>query len=70
MWQGPSIWNSGQKGLKLHFLGIRPLIIVVSVGQMFPCIICCGLPCSLVAKYEYLEGKYCLHMQDRSGLIK
>jgi len=45
MWQRPTIWNSGQKRMKSHFLGIRPVIVVVSVGQMFHCITCCGLPC-------------------------
>ena len=45
LWQGPTIWNSRQKRIKSHFLGVGPLIVVVCVGQMFPCITCCGLPC-------------------------
>jgi len=52
VWQGKTIRNSGQKRLNSHSWGIRPLIVVVSVGQMFPCVTCCGLrvkiPCSLV----------------------
>jgi hypothetical protein len=29
LWQGPAIWNSGQKRSKSHFLSIQPLIVVV-----------------------------------------